>query len=257
MLRFGKVWVLTGMKLTIQWNSAEDANAICHSFGKEVCRFQVYEVDEDEAELSLELPEETSKIDRKIILKVTKAIKKLCRELRKDGYFSFSMSADGGSFTDSFLNRIECSTNVVKKNYSEYMLKKSLENQQNSTVAAKGAVRDGQNAEMEPEKTVSRNLAILQLENESRYVWNGEEDLFSCRVKPYRDGYYIYEVAVREDRRNQGIGTAAMQELLQRKELSGCLYLQVGSYNERALHIYRKLGFETDAERCYYKITGV
>lgn len=242
------------MKLTILWNSEEEGTAVFKRFGKEICSFQIYAVDEDEAELSFSISEISKNISEKVIFKMIKRIKRLCRALKKEGFFTCTFTAEAGSFSEQVLMEIERSTGVVKKIHSEYMLKRMPEPLENSASEKTAAVFMEENRAADTSAVTEQKLSILQQENEIRCVWNGEEDLFSCKLKPYRDGYYIYEVIVREEMRNQGIGTAAMKELLEKEEFLGTMYLQVGSYNERAVHLYRKLGFETETELCYYRM---
>ena len=68
--------------------------------------------------------------------------------------------------------------------------------------------------------------------------------------------FYLYEVEVLEHLRNQGIATNCLQQLgsdlvKKSKGREVTIFLQVGSYNEPAIHLYQKLGFELSEEICY------
>ncbi len=66
--------------------------------------------------------------------------------------------------------------------------------------------------------------------------------------------FYLYEVEVAKNVRNTGIATKCLNRLFQMlaAEQPVTVYLQVGSYNEPAVHLYKKLGFEISEELCYY-----
>ena len=216
------------MKLKFVWKNEEDGVILCKRIRKEICRIRLYVVGEQEAELSLELPDEIKEESAGLLSDMKKVLKKLTRLLQKEGFMECSFVEEKGKVQETIFWILN-STRVVSKSHSEYFLKKVSE----------------QNAE-EPQK-----LLILQEKNEFFCTWAEEESLFSCKLRPYLDGYYVYEVLVREDMRGKGIGTAAMQELTARM---GTCYLQVSSRNERALRLYRRLGFETETELCYYQL---
>lgn len=104
-------------------------------------------------------------------------------------------------------------------------------------------------AALEGEQT---NL-IFTKDGEEETVRN-EADTFFCRLQPYQNGYYLCEIEVEEAKRNQGIATKCLINLLDKLAADNVqnVYLQVGSYNEPALHLYQKLGFDVLEELCFY-----
>ena len=66
--------------------------------------------------------------------------------------------------------------------------------------------------------------------------------------------FYLYEVEVKKKSRNKGIATKCLTELfsLLSQEMPLTVYLQVGSYNEPAIHLYKKLEFDISEELGYY-----
>ena len=66
--------------------------------------------------------------------------------------------------------------------------------------------------------------------------------------------FYLYEVEVEKKFRNEGIATRCLTGLfsLLSQEAPVTVYLQVGSYNEPAVHLYKKLGFDISEELGYY-----
>lgn len=60
-------------------------------------------------------------------------------------------------------------------------------------------------------------------------------------------GWYIWDVAVHESFRGRGIGKATMQlaEEFARSQGAGSIRLNVFAYNEPAIRLYERLGYET------------
>jgi RimJ/RimL family protein N-acetyltransferase len=59
-------------------------------------------------------------------------------------------------------------------------------------------------------------------------------------------------IAVHKDWRNQGVGTALMQYLINWARGTGIitrLELEVNTHNERAVHVYQKVGFEIEGRK--------
>lgn len=223
------------MKLSLIWKEEEEGVAVFRRLGKEFCRIYIYATGEDAAELLLEPSSELEAAGKKAISKMKKCIKVLDSALKTEEFTEYYFVAEEGSPVAGIFHALS-SVGAVEKAYSEFMLKRL------------------------PKKTEEfeeRNLSIEQLEQEVLCTRTDEEGLFSCRLKPYKDGCYIYGVLVREDMRGKGIGTAAMRELLARTDelpaATGGLYLQVGSYNEPAMRLYRGLDFETETEVVYYR----
>lgn len=224
------------LKLSLFWKKEDEGIAIFRQRGKEFCRFFVYVIEEDTAELLLDSSDNLAKADEKTLCKVKECISMLDSALRKEGFTDCYFTAKESCPTAKIFHAL-VSEGAAEKVYSEFMLKRLPK---------------------EAEKSKERNLSIRQLEDEILCTRDDMEELFLCRLRPYKDGYYLYGVFVREDMRGRGIATASMKELLARMDelpkASGTLYLQVGSYNEPAMRLYRRLGFETETEFGYYRV---
>ena len=200
--------------------------------GDEIC-FSVYPMGDGVAEVATQdmgfllKNEESFKIDSKITYKMTKCIIEALRTLKEAGFSNLSVLGEKGSIFEEILG----STGVVQKQYSEYLMKYLGKRPETTSSCAKSSQK------MSYKKT------------EDGYECRNKEKSFFARVSPYRDGWYVYEVEVSYDKRRTGIGTACM-ELLQERFLH--VYLQVGSYNEPAMGLYRKLGYQIEEEICYY-----
>ena len=124
---------------------------------------------------------------------------------------------------------------VIEPAYREYMMKRSF-----ST-----------------EDIVSDSFKEIEIRaEEDSFICENKERSFFCRLLPYQaeNSFYLYEVEVLEAVRNQGIATTCLKQLfseLVKKKKEVTMYLQVGSYNEVAVHLYQKLGFELYEEICY------
>lgn len=225
------------MRLSLTWKEEEEGVAVFRQFGREFCRVFIYATEEDTAELLLEPSPKLETAGKKAVSKLRKCIALLDAALKKDGFTEYYFVAEERSPAAKFFHALS-SAGAVERAYSEFMLKRLPKKE---------------------EGFCERNLSIEQSEQEIICTRTEEEGLFSCRLRPYRDGCYIYGVLVREDMRGKGIGTAAMRELLARTDelpaaaATGGLYLQVGSYNEPAMRLYRGLDFETETEFVYYR----
>lgn len=199
----------------------------------EEMRFFVYPMGDGEAEVTAQDVGLLAKIQKreitqeKVISKMIKCIIKGLQTLEKSGYPTVVFVEKKGSTFEEILH----STDVVQKEYSEYMMKSPEKRQRTTSSCAETT-----------EKMVCE-------ETEEGYECRNEDRSFFARVNPYRDGWYIYEVEVLYDKRRTGIATACMRALMERFPQ---LYLQVGSYNEAAMGLYEKLGFEVLEELCYY-----
>ena len=133
------------------------------------------------------------------------------------------------------------STDVVQKYYSEYMMRQRFD----------------------AEKSTDCGADTLTLtEEEDCFCCENKEKTFFCRLLPYETeavgerSFYLYEVEVEKKKRNKGVATKCLTGLFQRLAAEGpvTIYLQVGSYNEAAVHLYKKLGFRICEELCYYAV---
>lgn len=70
------------------------------------------------------------------------------------------------------------------------------------------------------------------------------KDFFTSRVE---NSWYLDALAVAEPFRNRGIGTELIRRTMKRaeKEGFGTVSLIAFAYNEKALHVYKKIGFRT------------
>lgn len=232
------------MKLSLTWKTEDEGIAVFRQNGKEICRFFVYAMDEDTAELLLNPSAGLRKAEEETVCKVRECLLMLDSALKEEGFANCYFTVEERCPAAKIFHAL-VSDGAARKAYSEFMLKRFS--------------KETEAGPKEAEKSEERKLSIQQSEDEILCTRTDQKGLFSCRLRPYRDGYYIYGVFVREDMRGRGIATDAMGELLARmdelpKAESGNLYLQVGSYNEPAVRLYRQFGFETETEFGYYRI---
>lgn len=241
------------METKVCWLTSEEGEILFFEAEKEWMSFQFFVISEEEAELKLlraeivETTDEIKNISDEIISKMTECIVESFRLLWEEGYEETILVERKGSLFSKILD----STSVVQKMYSEYMM--CCEISQTQYIV--------ENSEY------WNNIDIT--ENEDGFVCENKEGTFFCRLLPYESegdsvrSFYLYEVEVDEAVRNQGIATACLKELFVtlsretagnqdtgRKQVK--ILLQVGSYNEPAVHLYEKLGFEIYEELCYY-----
>lgn len=230
-----------GMNATLEWLSEEEGTItfLEENIPEVIVRF--FATGEEEAEFRLQdivFPENWTKSKencQKIIQKVTKAISEAFSLLWDEGFEEVVLVEQKGSKLAEILD----STTVVKKAYSEYMMHRHFE--------AKKTTGSGESV-------------IKMVEEEEGLSCENREKTFFCRLLPYsarnpkESCFYLYEVEVDKKKRNKGIATACLTELFQTltAEEAVTIYLQVGSYNEPAVHLYEKLGFEISEELCYY-----
>jgi len=201
--------------------------------GKEILRFCVYPIGEHEAEITaqnvgiLEGVKRIEEMPRKIIDKMTMYVMKALSTLEEYGFDTLWFVEQKSTIFEQILS----STNVVNKKHSEWMMKSTGRGKREAVLREPGA------------KT------LIFAETETGYDCFDEEKQFFARICPLSDGWYVYEVEVVCDKRRTGIGTACMKAL---EERFLPLYLQVGSYNEPAVGLYRKLGYRVTEELCYY-----
>lgn len=226
------------MESSLCWKS-EDEGILQIMQGDITVCFSVYLIGEEEAELSLQdivftNPKVKNEFTQEIIaFKVTESLKEAFRLLWDEELEAISVVGKKGSEFGEILD----STTVVQKLYSEYMLKKVL--------------RPG---EYTMDGSFSGEKALILTMREEGLIGENSTGTFFCHLQNYQDGYYLYEVEVNKDSRNQGIATACLQQLFEVLSADGetALYLQVGSYNVPAIHLYNKLGFIAAEELCYY-----
>lgn len=232
------------MESRVEWLSEEEGKISFYENGKLFVTAQVYLTGEEEAEFRLQdivLPEEKAKNDnicKEITLKMTTYISETFRLLWEEGYEETTLVEPDGSKIAEILG----STNVVELAYREYMMKRCFPLQ----------------------KSTSCGLNVLTLtKTEDGYICENKDKTFFCRLLNYEDVqvgescFYLYEVEVSKKKRNKGIATVCLTEMFRRlcSQSAVTIYLQVGSYNEPAVHLYKKLGFEISEALCYYTMT--
>lgn len=224
------------MESSLRWHSEEEGILRVSGELLELC-FNVYRIGDEEAEVSLQdmayLREKAVQevMQKEITSEMTICLKETFRLLWDEGLEEAVILERKGSEFGKILD----STNVVRLAYSEYMMKKVLQPGQYTM--------DGDGV---------REL-MLEDREEGRICENRSRNFF-CHLQAYKDGWYLFEVEVKKSARNKGIATACLKELFDRLSEQGpaAVYLQVGSYNEPAMHLYGKLGFQVSEELCYY-----
>lgn len=239
------------MKTSLEWNKEEEGLIICSEAEVFCLTMKCFITGEEEAELQIQdvvsggQSIKNKKMHKKLILKMIKCIMECFRLLWEEGFEETVLVEKKGSE----LSKILDSTDVVKKCYSEYMMRQQFEPQKmENTILETGCVREGSVPPM-----------LILTKEEVGFSCENREKSFFCRLLPYEAAedersFYLYEVKVEKRKRNKGIATACLtclfRQLAEEQKLT--VYLQVGSYNEPALHVYRKLGFEISEEFCYY-----
>ena len=227
------------MKYKLQWNSEEEGVLVFFEEETTWLCFDVFILGE-EAELVIkhgelvDKAEQLENISGKLLEKAKKCIKKAFSLLWKKGIEEvFLVEKQGESLIKALKEE-----NKIELVYSEYMMKQNF-----ST-----------------EDICQEEMALNISKEEDTIVCENEDKSFFCRLLPYeeKDSFYLYEVEVVENLRNQGIATKCLKQLfsdLVKKNGEVTIYLQVGSYNEPAVHLYQKLGFELSEEICYNTIS--
>lgn len=228
------------MEHTLKWLSEEEGYLLFSEGGKTFLQADFF-IAGEEAEWKIQtvaLPEnkeEYQKIHHNIISKMTDCVMECFRLLWEEGFEETLLVESPGTEIAKILD----STGVVEKLYSEYMMQKYLKQQ----------------------KTTACGQEFLKLtKQEEGYLCENREQTFFCRLLQHtseRDGenvFYLCEVEVAEEKRNQGIATECLEHLFRQlaEEKPATVLLQVGSYNEPAVHVYQKLGFTVSEELCYY-----
>lgn len=229
------------MEHKLEWLNEEEGSITFFEADRAFLKACFFVTGEEEAEFRIQdvvLEGNESKsadICPKITLKITECLSECFRLLWEMGLEETVLVEQRGSKIAEILS----STSVVQKIYSEFMMKKHLE----------------------PQKSTNCGESFLNRTNSrDGDAYENDEKNFFCRVLPYgtmgeeEKSYYLYEVRVEDKVQNKGIATACLTELfrlLSEKE-PATVYLQVGSYNEPAVHLYKKLGFTVSEEVCFY-----
>ena len=231
------------MEHKLKWLTKEEGRLVFLEENAPFMTIKVFLMDEESAEIQLQdivfdhNLSKTDKICEKIIFKVTECLSETVRLLWEEGINETILVERQGTKIAEIIR----STTVAQKLYSEYMMKCRFERQESTDCG----------------------LRFLKLtETEDGYYCEHENKSFVCRLMRYKvaqpeeNSFYLYEVEVPEGQRNKGIATCCLKELVRilGKEKPVTLYLQVGSYNEPAVHLYKKLGFEVMEELCYYEV---
>lgn len=229
------------MKHTIKWLGEEEGSITFYEDEKEVLEFRFFVISEEEAELKLvklqniEAIQQKEEIPKELVQTVTNGIREAFWLLWEEGLEETVLVEQKGTNVWKLLQHMD----VVETSYSEYMMQRFVS--------------------MREFGSKDTNSLYLWEEEEGLVCENSEKSFF-CRLLPYQDasehtkGYYLYEVEVAEEKRNQGIATDCLNALFAKltEKNAVMLYLQVGSYNQPALHLYEKLGFKVQEELCYY-----
>lgn len=241
------------MECQLRWLTEDEGEIVFIEQKKEWLCVRFFVISEEEAELKLQrmgivsTTDEIVNISREVILKMTECILEAFRLLWEAGYEETVLVEQKGSLFSKMLD----STDVVEKIYSEYMM--CCEIAQTQYIVENSDYQNNFD-----------NICII--EDGDGLVCQNTEKTFFCRLLPYEGAgesvrsFYLYEVEVDEAVRNQGIATACLKELfaILSREAAGKrntalkILLQVGSYNESAVHLYEKLGFEIYEELCCY-----
>lgn len=229
------------MENKLEWLSEEEGRITFFENGECFLKAEVFRFGDEEAEIRIQdivVPENHTKNDNlreNITKKMTSCILEAFRRLEKEGMTESTVVEQGGSHMAEILD----STGVVSVAYKEYMMKRRISQH----------------------KSTDCGFNSLSLTKTSDgYDCNNKEKTFFCRLLPYQgtpsgeNAFYLYEVEVSKKIRNRGVATSCLTELFRRlsSEAAVTIYLQVGSYNEPAVHLYEKLGFEICEELCCY-----
>ena len=227
------------MKYKLQWNSEEEGLLVFFEEDTIWLCFDLFILGE-EAELVIKYGEIVDKVQQlenicgKLLDKVEKCIKKAYSLLWKKGIEEVFIVEKQGEVLIKALKE----ANKIELVYSEFMMKRKFSK----------------------EDSFKEEVVLNIRKEEDTIFCDNEEKSFFCRLLPYEEqnSFYLYEVEVVENLRNQGIATKCLKKLfsnLVQNEGEVIIYLQVGSYNEPALHLYQKLGFELSEEICYNTIS--
>jgi len=232
------------MEHKLEWFSEEEGRIAFFENGEPVFAAELFLAGEGAAEFKIQdvvFDDKVTKngiLSKELTLRMTKCLSECFRLLWEEGFDEAVLVERQGTKVAEILN----STRVVQKAYSEYMMKCCFE----------------------PHNSTDCGLSLLILtKTEDGYVCENKEKTFFCKLLSYgaeqqeERCFYLYEVEVKKKSRNKGIATKCLTQLFSQlsKETLLTVYLQVGSYNEPAVHLYKKLGFEVSDELGYYVST--
>ena len=229
------------MEHKLEWLSEEEGRIAFYEKSEPVLTAEVFITGEEAAEIKIQdvvFGDKTTKnnnLQKEITLRMTECLPKCFRLLWEEGFDEVVLVEQQGTKLAEILD----STTVVQKLYSEHMMK----------------------CYFKPQNSTDCGLDFLKLtKTEEGYVCENKEKNFFCRLLSYEaecpeeQCYYLYEVEVKKKSRNKGVATKCLTALfsLLAQNVPLTVYLQVGSYNEPAVHLYEKLGFEISEELGYY-----
>ena len=84
-------------------------------------------------------------------------------------------------------------------------------------------------------KNVKENIQLYNL------IKVNESVIGCVLVRPYKDGHLLDEIYLESAYRNQGIGTSIICDILKQYTI---VYLLVYKKNQKAIHLYKRLGFK-------------
>lgn len=218
------------MEHKVEWLSEEEGRIIFLEKDNPFLTAEFFLTGEEEAEFKIQ-----NIVSEKDALKITECILECFGLLWEEGLEEVVLVERKGTPIAKILD----SAAVVQQIYSEYMMKRHIEPQ---------ASADG-----------SFDFLVLT-KNEDGYVCENKEKTFFCRLLSYEAeaagerSFYLYEVEVGKESRNKSIATKCLTGLFSilSQEIPLTVYLQVGSYNEPAVHLYQKLEFDVSEELGYY-----
>ncbi|MBQ7864535.1 MAG: GNAT family N-acetyltransferase [Lachnospiraceae bacterium] len=229
------------MEHKLEWLSEEEGRIAFYENGEPVLTAEVFITGEEAAEFKIQdvvFDDKSTKnnnLQKEIILRMTECLPECFRLLWEEGFNEVVLVEQQGTKIAETLN----STAVVQKSYSEYMMK----------------------CHFNPQNSTDCGLDFIKLtKTEDGYVCENHEKSFVCRLLSYdteqeeEQSFYLYEVEVKKNCRNRGVATKCLTQLflMLSQDAPLTVYLQVGSYNEPAVHLYKKLGFEISEELGYY-----
>lgn len=195
----------------------------------------IYYMGNGEAEVKTELKDIAKMNVRKAAAKITSVSKHILSKLAKNDCSYVHFVAEAGTDIHSAYENAK----AFHVDYSEYIMKWEY-SEKDSFDCEAGIVLMG----VEDEDT--------DLEQKDAIIVNSAEaGIFKAKLMPYKDGMYVYEVEVAEGERHKGNGYKYMRSIMNSFK-DAPLYLQVGSRNEIACALYKKLGFNVEQGLCYY-----
>lgn len=85
-----------------------------------------------------------------------------------------------------------------------------------------------------------------------------EQVVGKIRLKAEGIETYIFGFTIASEYRRQGIGKSALVEVVKQESEEGhMIFVEVGTEDDRGLHLYESVGFETYQKQNYYQYNGV